>query len=104
MASRDALVARCWEAQAICEAATNRVIGRLRGLAQADDGARCQIHTIARVGHTVLEHRRTRPLFRPPTKAMRREPRFAVLVDDLELTRYWWQAGIRPDYQTGRDG
>lgn len=54
--------------------------------------------------YTVLEDRRTRTLFLPPTRPMRRDPRFAALVDELGLTRYWQQAGVQPDYQTVKDG
>lgn len=38
-------------------------------------------------------------LFLPPVAAMRADPRFETLVDDLGLTAYWRQAGVTPDYQ-----
>jgi len=55
-------------------------------------------------GYTVLQDRRTRQLFLPPARPMRRDPRFAPLMDELRLTDYWRKAGVRPDYQTGSDG
>ncbi len=53
---------------------------------------------------TVSQDRRTRHLFLPPTKAMRHDPRFGALVEEIGLARYWQDAGVKPDYQTGKDG
>ena len=36
-------------------------------------------------------------LFTPPTKAMRRDPRFSQLADGLGLTDYWRRRGVGPD-------
>lgn len=43
--------------------------------------------------------RRSRMIFLPSTAAMRKDPRFARLVEELGLTRYWRESGSRPDYQ-----
>ena len=37
-------------------------------------------------------------LFIPPTAAMRRDPRFQALVDEIGLSSYWRTHRIRPDY------
>jgi DNA-binding winged helix-turn-helix (wHTH) protein/tetratricopeptide (TPR) repeat protein len=44
--------------------------------------------------------RRSRMIFLPSTAAMRKDPRFARLVEELGLTRYWRESGSRPDYQS----
>ena len=41
-------------------------------------------------------------LFTPPTAAMRADPRFKALADQIGLTAYWRAHKIRPDYQTAR--
>jgi DNA-binding winged helix-turn-helix (wHTH) protein len=41
-------------------------------------------------------------LFTPPTAAMRADPRFNALVDQIGLTAYWRARNVRPDYQTRR--
>jgi DNA-binding winged helix-turn-helix (wHTH) protein len=43
--------------------------------------------------------RMTQWLFTPPLKAMRADPRFARLCDELGLTAYWRARGVKPDYQ-----
>lgn len=40
-------------------------------------------------------------LFTPPTAAMRADPRFKAICDEIGLTEYWAKRGIRPDYQLG---
>ena len=45
--------------------------------------------------------RRTNLLFMPSTAAMRADPRFAALVDELGLASYWKQSGMLPDYRKG---
>src|SRR3569832_407176 len=54
--------------------------------------------------YTQLLDRRTRHLFLPPTRLMRRDPRFLPLVTELGLVKYWRRAGVKPDYQTGAEG
>lgn len=49
--------------------------------------------------YSVIEERRTHLLFEPVTKAMRKDPRFGRLVDELGLERYWRESGIEPDYR-----
>jgi tetratricopeptide (TPR) repeat protein len=43
--------------------------------------------------------RNTDILFFPSTSAMRGDPRMTGLLGALGLTRYWAEAGVRPDYQ-----
>jgi tetratricopeptide (TPR) repeat protein len=43
-------------------------------------------------------------LFEPACRAMRKDPRFATLMDDMGLTAYWLKAGVRPDYQIYSEG
>jgi DNA-binding winged helix-turn-helix (wHTH) protein/tetratricopeptide (TPR) repeat protein len=40
-------------------------------------------------------------LFTPPTKALRKDPRFVPLCNESGLTEYWAKRGIKPDYQLG---
>jgi DNA-binding winged helix-turn-helix (wHTH) protein/Tfp pilus assembly protein PilF len=43
-------------------------------------------------------------LFQPGCRAMRKDPRFATLMDQMGLTAYWRKAGVKPDYQVYADG
>lgn len=52
-------------------------------------------------GFTPQNARRTHLLFMPSTAAMRRDARFAPIVEELGLKRYWDEAGVRPDYLAG---
>lgn len=45
--------------------------------------------------------RRTLDLFKPSTEAMRRDPRFERLVEEIGLAGYWRRAGVTPDYRAG---
>jgi len=45
------------------------------------------------------EDRETSALFLPSTRAMRADPRFNRLTEELALERYWREAGVRPDYR-----
>ena len=40
-------------------------------------------------------------LFTPPTKALRADPRFDALCDEIGLTEDWAKRRIKPDYQLG---
>jgi hypothetical protein len=40
---------------------------------------------------------RTQWLFMPPLAAVRADPRFQSLCDEIGLTRYWSQRGVGPD-------
>ena len=54
------------------------------------------------VGETpqvTMESRFATFLFLPSTRAMRSDPRFERLMEELGLTRYWKASGSRPDYQ-----
>lgn len=56
----------------------------------------------ARVGEpamATLEERQTDFLFQPSTRAMRGDPRFSRLTEELGLERYWKQAEASPDYK-----
>ena len=44
-------------------------------------------------------YRGTMFLFYPPTAAMRADPRFDRLVQDIGLQRYWRKVGVQPDYR-----
>ncbi len=43
-------------------------------------------------------------LFEPGCRAMRKDLRFAPLMDQMGLTAYWRRAGVKPDYQVYADG
>jgi DNA-binding winged helix-turn-helix (wHTH) protein/predicted Zn-dependent protease len=45
-----------------------------------------------------IKNRRTLFLFCPSTAAMRADPRFEVLAERMGMSRYWSEAGARPDY------
>ena len=40
---------------------------------------------------------RTQWLFMPPLAAVRSDPRFASLCEEIGLARYWRQRGVQPD-------
>ena len=46
-----------------------------------------------------MESRATNFLFVPATQAMRADPRFEKLVEELGLSRYWRETGSTPDYR-----
>jgi hypothetical protein len=50
---------------------------------------------------SALRWRRTMALFVPPAAPMRADPRFAQLMEDMGIARYWRQRGVRPDHQLG---
>ena len=50
-------------------------------------------------GYAPRAEARTMELFTPAAKPMRADPRFAKLVDELGLVKYWKDAGVVPDYQ-----
>ena len=54
VASRDELIARCWEGRIVGEDAINRAIGRLRRLSDGDSGASFAIETVPRVGYRLI--------------------------------------------------
>ena len=43
-------------------------------------------------------------LFLPGCRAMRKDPRFANLMDLMGLTAYWQKVGVKPDFQIYQDG
>ncbi|WP_375403691.1 winged helix-turn-helix domain-containing protein [uncultured Sphingomonas sp.] len=49
--------------------------------------------------YTRVDDRRTNILFMPPATAMRSDPRFRRITDELGLERYWRESGTRPDYR-----
>ncbi len=49
--------------------------------------------------YTPLAERLTAFLFMPSTTALRRDPRFNALVDEIGLERYWRESGTVPDYR-----
>lgn len=57
------------------------------------------ITDIGRLGGTVINNqrwRKTMMLFVPATAAMRADPRFAALCEDIGLARYWREGGSSP--------
>lgn len=54
--------------------------------------------------YTRVEDRHTAILFMPSTRAMRGDPRFGRLTEELGLERYWRESGTRPDYRIGTRG
>jgi DNA-binding winged helix-turn-helix (wHTH) protein/tetratricopeptide (TPR) repeat protein len=48
-------------------------------------------------GYTPRDRLVTHILFAPSTRAMRRDPRFLPLVEELGLVEYWRRSGTRPD-------
>jgi tetratricopeptide (TPR) repeat protein len=46
-----------------------------------------------------LDSRDTETLFLPSTRAMRADPRFDRLVEEIGLARYWRESGTQPDYR-----
>ena len=53
-------------------------------------------------GHSAqvtLDDRRPRLLFLPSTKALRGNPQFPSLMEDLGLTRYWRESKSIPDHR-----
>ena len=49
--------------------------------------------------YSALEDRETGILFLPSTRAMRSDPRFRRLTEELGLERYWREADVQPDYR-----
>lgn len=54
--------------------------------------------------YTRMEDRRTGILFMPPAAAMRRDPRFGGLTEELGLERYWADTRTWPDYRARARG
>lgn len=54
-----------------------------------------------RATFTRADDRNTRILFLPSTARMRGDPRFARLVGELGLERYWREMNVQPDYRRG---
>lgn len=52
--SRDTLIQRCWQGRIVGDDAINRVIGRLRSLARAHEGAGFAIETVNKVGYRLV--------------------------------------------------
>ncbi len=71
--ARDDLVAACWGGRAIGDDAINRVIGRIRRLAERDATASFTLETMRKVGYrlTALERRPAGPRAPAPRRAWR---------------------------------
>ena len=51
------------------------------------------------MARVTLQEREPSFLFDPSTRAMRRDPRFSELTEELGLERYWTEAKAQPDYK-----
>ncbi|MBC9030809.1 winged helix-turn-helix domain-containing protein [Sphingomonas sp. JC676] len=45
------------------------------------------------------DQRQTRLLFEPQMAELRKDPRFARLIEEIGLARYWRESGTQPDFQ-----
>jgi len=55
--------------------------------------------SVSQGSYLLREYRNTRFLFAPSTRALRADPRFLRLTEELGLERYWREAGALPDYR-----
>ena len=67
--TRDELIARCWDGRVVGDDAINRVISRLRHLAEGLGGGSVSIETIARVGYRLKVHAGDAPASHAPAQA-----------------------------------
>ncbi len=67
--TRDELIARCWDGRVVGDDAINRVISRLRHLAEGLGGGSFSIETIARVGYRLKVHAGDAPTSHAPAQA-----------------------------------
>lgn len=70
-------------------------------LVQRGDVVVRQRHSARQPSITDLHHRMTMMLWIPVTRALRAEPRFPALCEEMGLADYWRQAGLRPDLPVG---
>ena len=86
------------------ERAAENAFMLLAGLGKLDDAfaiaRRCYVGPAANIPPL----RFAPNLFEPACRAMRKDPRFAALMDDMGLTAYWLKAGVKPDYQVYSEG
>lgn len=67
--TRDELIARCWDGRVVGDDAINRVISRLRHLAEGLGGGSFSIETIARVGYRLKVNAGDAPAIHAPAQA-----------------------------------
>ncbi len=67
--TRDELIARCWDGRVVGDDAINRVISRLRHLAEGFAGGSFSIETIARVGYRLKVHAGDAPAVHSPAQS-----------------------------------
>lgn len=79
-----------------------RAIEVARGfLLQRGDVVVRQRHTSQQASVTDHHHRMTMMLWIPATAALRREPGFPGLCEEMGLGNYWRRARVRPDEPIG---
>lgn len=80
--SRDSLVESCWDGRIVGDDAVNRVIGKLRRVAEEAGGGAFRIETVARIGHRLI------------CKQPKMPTAVAEVVPPAHPRRTWWRAMI----------
>jgi len=76
----------------------------LSAMGRVDDAFRVARDIYYAPDFSVSPVRYSSNLFQPATSAMRKDPRFAPLTEQLGLADYWRKAGVKPDYLLYPDG
>jgi DNA-binding winged helix-turn-helix (wHTH) protein len=81
--SKNDLSQLVWEGRIVGEDAINRVVSRLRAVAEKQAGGVFRVETITKVGYRLV------------TAQLRRDPRFGELTRELGLDDYWRRSNSR---------